>query len=121
MLCSPCVMALVVLATVCFLACVFLLFVLFEWTRDSKRKTTNRTAVNDSAGETDEKKLQIVSPRRSIAKGDRFSRSSRWVQGMGERSRNCGPGSSECERTAYEKVARSLRSGQENLREKNAY
>ena len=65
-------MALVVLATVCFLACVFLLFVLFEWTRDSKRKTTNRTAVNDSAGETDEKKLQIVSPRRASKRGIAF-------------------------------------------------
>jgi hypothetical protein len=105
-------MTLIVLATVCFLASVFLLFVLFQWTKDSKRKTTTRTAVGDAAGETEEKKrLRIVSPRRNIEKQDRFSGSSRWVQSMGGRSRSCGSGCSECERTAYEKVARSLRSG----------
>jgi hypothetical protein len=105
-------MALIVLAAICFLACIFLLFVLFQWTRDSKRKTTTRTAAGGAAGKTEEnKRLQIVSPRRNIEKQDRFSGSSRWVQGMGGRSRSCGSGCSECERTAYEKVARSFRSG----------
>ena len=33
-------MTLIVLAAICLLACAFLLFVLFQWTRDTKRKTT---------------------------------------------------------------------------------
>jgi hypothetical protein len=107
----PQAMTLIVLAAMCLFACGFFLFVFFQWTRDSSRKATTRAAVDDGAGETNEKKLQIVSPRRNIEKPDSSSGSSRWVQGMGARSRGCGPGCRECERTAYEKVARSLRSG----------
>jgi hypothetical protein len=102
-------MTVIVLAAVGFLACAFYLFVLFEWTRDTKRKTTT---VDHAAGETDAKKrLQIVSPRRNIEKQDRSSGSSGEIQGTGGQSRDCGPGCSECERIAYEKVARLLRSG----------
>jgi hypothetical protein len=102
-------MTLIVLAAICFLACAFFLFVLFQWTLDTKRKPTT---VDDAVGETDGKKrLQIDSPRRNIEKQDRFSGSLGEIQGTGGKSRDCGPGCSECERTAYEKVARSLRSG----------
>jgi cytoskeletal protein RodZ len=104
-------MTLIVLAAICLMACVFFLFVLMQWTRDANRKTITRTAVDDAAGRTNEEKLHIVSPRRNIEKPDSSSGSSRWVHGMGGRSCGCGPGCSECERTAYEKVARSLRSG----------
>jgi len=97
---SPRAMTLIALTTICFLACVFLLFVLFQWTRDTKRKATTRTAVDDAAGETGEKKRpQIVGLKRTNEEHDRF---------MG-RSHGCGPGCNECERTAYEKVARSFR------------
>jgi hypothetical protein len=104
-------MTLIALAAICLIACGFFLFVLIQWTRDARRKTITRTAVDDAAGRTNEKKLHIVGPRRNIEKPDSSSGSSRWVQGMGGHSRGCGPGCSECERTAYEKVARSLRSG----------
>jgi len=43
-------MTLIVLAAICLLGCAFLLFVLFQWTRDTKRKTTTRTAVDHAAG-----------------------------------------------------------------------
>jgi hypothetical protein len=46
-------MTVIVLAAIGFLACAFFLFVLFRWTRDTKRKTTT---VDDAAGETSEKK-----------------------------------------------------------------
>jgi hypothetical protein len=42
-------MTLIVLAAICLLASAFLLFVLFQWTRDTKRKTTVRAAVDDDA------------------------------------------------------------------------
>ena len=60
-------MILIVLAAVGFLACAFYLFVLFQWTRDTRRKTTTRTAVDDAAGESSEKKRpQVVGSRRAV-------------------------------------------------------
>jgi len=104
-------MILIVLAAVGFLACAFYLFVLFQWTRDTRRKTTTRTAVDDAAGESSEKKRpQVVGSRRAVEKRDRFSGRSRWIQSGRGRARDCRPGCNECERVAYEKVARSLRS-----------
>jgi hypothetical protein len=74
----PQAVTVIVLATICLLACVFFLFVLFQWTRDTKRKTTTRTAVDDAAGETGEKKRpQIVGPKRTNEKHDRFLERSR--------------------------------------------
>jgi hypothetical protein len=105
----PQAMTVIVLAAVGFLACVFFLFVLFQWTRDTRRKTTT---VVDAAGETSEKKRpHIVGSRRTVEKRDRFWGRSRWVQSRRSREARCGPGCNECERIAYEKVARSLRSG----------
>jgi hypothetical protein len=105
-------MDLIVLAAICFLACVFLLFVLFQWTRDSKRKTTTRTAAGGAAGKTEEKKhLRIVSPRRNIEKQDRYSERSHGVQSMRGRSRGCGPGCNECERVVYERLVNSMKPG----------
>src|SRR5258708_19801842 len=105
-------MTLIVLATVCLLACAFLLFVLFQWTRDTKRKTTARTAVDDAAGETSEKKRpQIVSSRRTSEKQNRLSRMSGFVPSKRGQSRGCVPACSECERTPYYKVARTCSLG----------
>jgi len=101
----------IVLAAICLLACVFLLFVLFQWTRDTKRKTTTRTGVGDAAGGTSEKTRLEVAARASTEKHDRSSGRSRWAQSRSSRSRGCGLGCNECERAAYEKVARWLRSG----------
>jgi hypothetical protein len=96
-------MTLIVLVAVGFLACAFFLFVLFQWTRDTKRKTTT---VSATAGATSEKKgPQVVGSQRTARKHDRFS----GRPGMRERSRGCGPGCNERDRMAYEKVANSLR------------
>jgi hypothetical protein len=109
MLSFPQAMTVIVLAAVGFLACAFYLFVLFQWTRDTKRKTTT---VDDAAGETSEKKRpRIVASRGSSEERNRFPGKSRFVPSKRGQSRGCGPGCNECERIAYEKVARSLRSG----------
>ena len=108
--CSPRAMTLIVLAAICLLACLFLLFVLFQWTRDTKRKTTTRTAVDKAARGSKEKTRLQVAARASTEKHDRFSGKSRWAQSRSSQSRGCGSGCNECEPTAYEKVARSLRS-----------
>src|ERR1700747_769641 len=103
-------MTLMVLAATCLLACVFLLFVRFQWTRDTKRKTTTRTTVDDAAGGSSEKTRLQVAARASTEKHDRFSGRSRWAQSRSSQSRGCGPGCNECEPTVYLKVVRSLRS-----------
>jgi hypothetical protein len=108
----PRVMTDIVLAAVGFLACAFYILVLFQWTVDTKRKTATRSAEDDVAGETSAKKRpQLVASLKTPEEQDRFSGKSRSIQGMGERSRICGPGCNECERIAHEKVAWSLRSG----------
>src|SRR5882757_3725505 len=101
-------MALIVLAAICLLACTFLLFVLFQWTGDTKRRATTRAAVDDAAGGSREKtRIQAAArasteKRYALPEGHAGSRA-------GARSRVCRPGCHRCERTAYEKVVRSLR------------
>ncbi len=108
----PQAMTLIVLATICLLECVFFLFVLFQWTRDTKRKTTTRTAVDDAAGETGEKKRpQIVGPKRTNEKHVRFMERSHRASSTRGRSHGCGPGCNECERVVYERVVNSMKPG----------
>lgn len=79
----PQAMILIVLAAVGFLACAFFLFVLFQWTRDTKRRTTG---VGDAAGDSSEKKLpHVVGSQRTVKKRDRFSRRSQRTQRGGNR------------------------------------
>lgn len=106
-------MVLILLAAVGILACAFFLFVLFQWTRDTKRKTAGQTAMDDQSGESGEKELPQTA-RASTEKQDRFSGRLRQLHRGRVRSRGCGLGCDECERAAYEKVARSLRSGNRN-------
>src|SRR5258705_9778165 len=103
-------MALIVLTTICLLACAFLLFVLFQWTRDTKRKTTARAAVDDAAGGGREKTGLQAAARESTEKRHVFPEGHAGSR-AGARSRACRPGCHRCERTAYEKVVRALRSG----------
>jgi hypothetical protein len=105
-------MALIVLATICFLACVFLLFVLVQWIRDTNRKTTTRPAVNSEAGEARETKYpHIVGPRSAVERRDRFKVRSHEVAAASGRSRDRESGYDERERMAYERIARSFKSG----------
>src|ERR1700682_5134942 len=101
-------MALIALITICFLACVFLLFVLYQWTRDAKRKTATRSAIDSEAGDTRGKKHpHIVGSPRAEERGDRSKVTSDPRNDRTARDR--GPRCNECERTAYERIARSLR------------
>src|ERR1700719_4299098 len=104
-------MTLIVFAATCLLACGFLLFSLVQWTRDTKRKTTTRTAIDGAAGGGKEKTRLQIAVRASTKKHDRLSERSRGAANRSSQSRACGPGCDECERAAYEKVVRSLRSG----------
>lgn len=106
-------MVLILLVAVGFLACAFFVFVLFQWTRDTKRKKAGPAAMDDQSGETSEKELARTA-RASTEKQDRFSGRSRQLHRGRVRSRGCGLGCDECERAAYEKVARSLRPGNRN-------
>jgi len=89
-------MVLILLTAVGFLACAFFL------------KTP---ATSDEADETSGGKRPEADPSASTEKQDRFCSRPRQMHHEKARSRGCGLGCNECERAAYEKVARSLRSG----------
>jgi hypothetical protein len=67
-----CAVTITVLVTICVLACVFYVGVLFQWMRDTKAKTTPAPTVGNEGGETSEKKLPyIVDSRRAAERDDR--------------------------------------------------
>jgi hypothetical protein len=102
-------MALIVLAAICFLACVFLLFVLLQWMGDTKRKTTNRPEVDSKAGE--EKRPPAVTSRRTVERRDRFKVGARRLFTTTERPGGRGSWHDERERIAYERIAGSFKPG----------
>ncbi len=105
-------MTLIVLGTICLLACVFLLFVLVQWMREGKRKTTTRPALDKEVGETRETKHpHIVGARRTVERRDRFKVRSHQVVAPTERSGGRDSGYDEREPMAYERIARSFKSG----------
>ena len=53
-------MAVIVFAAVGFRACAFFLFILVQWMRDGKRKTTTHPDVGNKVGEPREKRTQVV-------------------------------------------------------------
>ena len=102
-------MALIVLVTICLLACVFLLFVLVQWTRDTKRKTTTRPDAANNVGEKrEEKRPHTVGSRRTAERRDRFKAGSRRLSTVSERSRIRESWYDEREQIAYERIARSF-------------
>ncbi len=105
-------MALIVLATICFLACVFLLFVLVQWMRDGNRKTKTRPAVDSEVGETsDTKHPHIVDARSTVKRHDRFKVRSHAATAATERSGGRESAYDERERMPYERIARSFKRG----------
>ena len=104
-----CAVTLTVLATICFLACVFYVCVLFQWMRDTKRTTTTRPGMDNDVDETCEKKrLHIVGSRRAAERQDRMAVRSHRVPTWTEGSLGPATACHECERIAYERIARSL-------------
>lgn len=105
-------MAFIVLATICFLACIFYLFVLVQWTQDTKRKTTTRPEVDSKVGETRKEKLPTtVGSRRTGAKRDRSKDGEHEISIGSQRSGGRESWSDERERIAYERIARSFKPG----------
>lgn len=65
-------MTVIVLVTICLVACDFLLYVLFQWTRETKRRPASRSAIGDEAGKAGQKKQPyIVGSRRAAEQHDR--------------------------------------------------
>jgi hypothetical protein len=105
-------MPLIVLTMICFLACVFLLFVLVRWMRDTKRKTTTRLDVGSEAGETREgKHLYVVGSRTTVDGRDRSKIRARRVSSITKQLSGREPWHDERERIAYERIVRSFRPG----------
>jgi hypothetical protein len=104
-------MALVVFATLCFLACTFLLFVLVKWMRDGKRKARTRSDFGNIAGETNEERKFVVRFPGTMDRRDRPEDPAHNVSGTAKES--CGPESREDdrERIAYERIARFSKPG----------
>jgi len=65
-------MTVIVLVTICLVACGFLLYVLFQWTRETKRRPTSRSAIGDEPCQAGQKKQPyIVGSRRAAERHDR--------------------------------------------------
>jgi hypothetical protein len=75
-------MILIALVTICFLACGFLLYVLFQWTRETKRKPASRPTIGDEAGKAGEKKQPYLGSSRKAAGSDRRALRSRGTRSM---------------------------------------
>ena len=105
-------MALIALTTICLLACVFLLFVLIQWMRDTKRKPTTRHEVDSRVGETGATRHPlIVGGRRTEKRRDRFKVKAHRVSISTDRSGIRKSWYDERERMAYERIARSFKFG----------
>lgn len=103
-------MNLVVLATLGFLACDFYIYVLIHWIRQTRRKTANRSIVEDQANDFEcggPKRPIPIRPGRSEERQDRLRVQSEKPASAGMRSRSNSLGCRDCERNAYESIARS--------------
>jgi hypothetical protein len=87
-----CAVTITVLATICFLACVFYVCVLFQWMRDTKTKIIPPPVADKEGGETCEmKRPYIVSSRRAAERHDRTTVTSLQVSSIKEQSRGREP------------------------------
>jgi hypothetical protein len=106
-------MALIVLTAICFFSCVFLLFVLVKWMRDTKRKTKTRPVVDNNVGEThQETRPHVVVFRKNVGKRDRLKAGAHRMSTIAERLSGRESWYGERERIAYERIARSWRPDQ---------
>jgi ABC-type nickel/cobalt efflux system permease component RcnA len=104
------VMALIVLAIIGLLACVFLVFVLVQWMRDTKRKTKTHSNADSNVGETHEQKQpHVVGSLRAGERRDPFKSAAYRMSRISRRSSTRKSGYSE--RMAYERITRSWISG----------
>ena len=103
-------MAIIVLTAICLLACVFLLFALVQWTRDTKRRTTTRFVTVKEQGEAHQgKRRQAVGSRVTPISRNCFRVRARRLSDIADPSEEYAYGHDERERIAYERIARSFR------------
>jgi len=87
-------MALVVLETICVLACGFFLYVLWQWVQEGRsRATRGRTRVDERRWSVERARAKIVSFRGDASKG--------------ENRASAESGCRRCERMAHERIARA--------------
>jgi hypothetical protein len=103
-------MALAVLATLCFLACAFYLYVLSQWPGGAERKGTTGTTVDGGTEQRGEgRQLGARGSRETSEKPGHSTPAEHQILGRAGRP---GAGESrcdQCERVAHERIAMSLR------------
>ena len=103
-------MNLIVLATLCFLACEFYIYVLIHWIRETGRKTSTRSSVEDHSDDFEHsapRRPVTISAGRSTRRQGRFAGRLAPRAGVAGRSSSGSVGCAECERQAYEAIAKS--------------
>ena len=103
-------MGLIVLRAICFLACGFYLFVLVHWIQETHRKRKTRSATEPRQN-CEPQGLHIIDSGRAIRRRRHFAARSVRPTSLALRSRGSGLGCLECERNAYDTIARSWKVG----------
>jgi hypothetical protein len=103
-------MGLFVLRAICFLACGFYLFVLVHWIQETHRKRKTRSATQ-ARQNREPQGLHIISSGRATRRRGRFPARSVRPTNLALWSRGGGLGCPDCERNAYESIARSWNVG----------
>lgn len=104
-------MAIAVVATLCFLACAFYLYVLSQWKADAGRKGTTNTAVDGRTDQRGERRRPgKLGPGKPSEKPSHSTPGRHQILGRAERPGGGEARCDECERVAHERIAMSLRS-----------
>jgi len=103
-------MAIAVVATLCFLACAFYLYMLSQRTGDAGRKGTTGTAVDGGTDQRGERRRPgTVDPGKRSEKPSHSTPGRHQILGRAERPGGGEARCDECERVAHERIAMSLR------------
>ena len=100
----------IVLTALGLLACGFYVYVLIHWILERQQKTSTRSTFEDQANEkalSGPKRPFISGSRKGTRRHDRFTARLQSPASVAMRSRSNSLGCHECERNAYEVIARS--------------
>jgi hypothetical protein len=101
-------MALIALATICLLACVFFIYVLVQWTRDKSRKLAGPPPRTEKTGAKSEKRQPLLITSRRNEKNDQLVLRSSKTYSINRQSKGRRAVCSRCERRAHERIAQAL-------------
>ena len=102
-------MNLIVLVTTGLLACAFYIYVLCQWVRDAKGKRTRLPRIDGQGeGSQEDKRPYVVGTRKIAERHGASDGSSQRAPTMAGLYGGREGGWTECERTAYEKIASSV-------------